>query len=60
MAKKENRSVISLQCTVCKKINYQTTKRKKIKSGEKSIERLVLKKLCRTCGNKHTEHKETK
>jgi large subunit ribosomal protein L33 len=59
MAKKENREVINMQCTVCKKINYQTTKRKKIKAGEKSIERLVIKKLCRNC-KQHTEHKETK
>jgi large subunit ribosomal protein L33 len=53
MAKKEQREMLALVCTVCKSQNY-ITKRNKLNTPEK----LVLKKYCRHC-RKHTEHKET-
>jgi large subunit ribosomal protein L33 len=43
-----------LQCQECKRINYYTSKSKKI--AEKKLE---LKKHCRWC-RKHTLHKEGK
>lgn len=47
-------NLIKFECTVCKKINYFSTKnKKKIKT------RLELKKFCEHC-KKHTLHKETK
>lgn len=52
MAKKTNRILIGLQCSVCKSSNYVTTKNK-INDPEK----LVLKKYCKVC-KKTTEHKE--
>lgn len=55
---KDNRELISMQCTECKRINYHTRKRVKPRSGEK-IERLELNKFCRHC-QKHLPHKETK
>ena len=54
MAKKENREGIALQCTVCKEINYLTSKNKK-----NTTERLELNKFCNTC-RKTTKHKEKK
>ena len=45
---------IKMQCTECKKVNYFTSKSKKI-VGEK----LDLKKFCNSC-RKHTVHKESK
>ena len=54
MAKKENREVIALQCTVCKEINYRTTKNKHNSEGK-----LELNKFCPRC-NKTTLHKERK
>lgn len=53
MAKKEQRELLGMQCTVCKHVNY-VTKRNKINTPEK----LKLTKYCRVC-RKHTEHKET-
>lgn len=53
MAKKEQRQLLALICTVCKSQNY-VTKRNKINTPEK----LVMKKYCRRC-RKHTEHKES-
>ena len=53
MAKKEQRLVLALVCTVCKSQNYMTS-RNKINTEEK----LKLRKYCRRC-KKHTEHKET-
>lgn len=53
MAKKEQRELLGLQCTVCKRTNY-VTKRNKINTPEK----LKLTKYCPGC-KKHTEHKET-
>ncbi|MBI4138760.1 50S ribosomal protein L33 [Candidatus Uhrbacteria bacterium] len=47
-------TLIKLECTECKRVNYFSTKNKKtIKS------RLELKKHCLHC-KKHTPHKETK
>lgn len=53
MAKKEQRPVVALICTVCKSQNY-VTERNKVNIPEK----LVLRKYCRRC-RKHTEHKES-
>ena len=52
MAKKTNRVLIGLQCSVCKSSNYVTSKNK-INDAEK----LTLNKYCRTC-KKSTPHKE--
>jgi len=49
-----NRSIIAMECTVCKERNYSTTKNKRTMQ-----EKLALSKFCRRC-RKHTEHKETK
>jgi len=47
-------NLIKLQCTVCKRINYWSSKNKR--KVERKIE---LKKFCKWC-RKHTPHKETK
>ena len=47
-------NLIKFECTVCKKINYFSTKNKK-----KLKARLEVKKFCKLC-KKHTMHKETK
>lgn len=54
MAKKSNRMIIKLSCSVCNSHNY-TSERNKINTPDK----LVLKKFCSSC-RKHTEHKEAK
>ena len=48
------RETIHFQCTVCNRINYNSTKDKK-----QSPERLELKKFCSFC-RVRTPHKETK
>lgn len=53
MAKKEQRLLLALVCTVCKSQNY-VTNRNKINTPEK----LALKKYCPRC-KKHTPHKES-
>lgn len=53
MAKKEQRILIALICTVCKTQNY-ITKKNKLNDKEK----LVMKKYCKRC-KKHTDHKDT-
>ena len=53
MAKKEQRILIALVCTVCKSQNYITEKNK-----ENTKDKLVLRKFCPTC-RKHQEHKES-
>jgi len=53
MAKKGNRLVIGLVCSVCGQVNY-ITERNKVNTPDK----LVLKKYCPHC-KKRTEHKET-
>jgi len=52
MAKKGNRILVGLVCSICKNRNYITEKNK-INSPEK----LSLKKYCSRCG-KSTTHKE--
>jgi large subunit ribosomal protein L33 len=54
MAKKENRMVVTLECTVCKNRNYSTEKNKKNDTA-----RLELNRYCRH-DRKHTLHRETK
>ena len=48
------REIITLECEVCKRRNYVTTKEKR-----NNPERLALKKYCKW-DKKHTPHKETK
>ena len=48
------RELIALECSICKRKNYYSTKNKK-----RHQEKLVLNKFCKFC-RKHTEHKETK
>jgi large subunit ribosomal protein L33 len=48
------RDIITLECTVCKRRNYTTTKNKRLHSG-----RVEFKKYCKW-DKKHTIHKETK
>ena len=47
-------SLIKMQCSVCKRVNYHTNKNKKV-----NPEPLALEKFCKWC-RKHTGHKETK
>jgi large subunit ribosomal protein L33 len=49
-----NRTIITLECTVCRERNYSTDKNKR-----KQTDKLVLSKFCSRC-RKHQEHKETK
>ncbi|MCM8771155.1 MAG: 50S ribosomal protein L33 [Candidatus Omnitrophica bacterium] len=48
------REIITLECTICKNRNYNTTKNKK-----KHTDKLEIKKYCKFC-RKHTLHKEIK
>jgi len=48
------RDIITLECSVCKRRNYSTTKNKKLHAN-----RVEYKKYCRWC-KKHTAHKETR
>lgn len=54
MAKKTNREIVGMVCTVCKSRNYMTDRNKINMENVK----LVLSKYCKKCG-KYTEHKET-
>ena len=54
MAKKENRVMVVLACTECKRRNYNTFKNK-----VKTTERLELSKYCRWC-RCHRAHRETR
>ncbi|HXP94989.1 MAG TPA: 50S ribosomal protein L33 [Candidatus Binatia bacterium] len=54
MAKKENRVMVVLACSECKRRNYNTQKNK-----VRSSERLELKKYCRWC-RCHRPHRETR
>jgi len=45
---------VILACEECLNRNYSTVKNK-----QSNVERLVVKKFCKRCGN-HTMHKETK
>lgn len=51
---KDARTIITLECSVCKERNYQTEKNTKLNK-----EKMEIKKYCATC-KKHTLHKETK
>lgn len=53
MAKKEQRLIVGLVCSLCKSQNY-VTERSKLNTPEK----LKIRKYCRRC-RKHTEHKES-
>lgn len=53
MAKAQATAKLGMVCSVCKKLNYLTSKNKL-----ENKEKLVLKKYCRYC-RKHTDHKET-
>jgi len=53
MAKAGAAVKLGMVCSVCKKLNYLTSKNKL-----ENKEKLLLKKYCRYC-RKHTEHKET-
>ena len=48
------RDIITLECTVCKRRNYNSTKNKKKTTGK-----LEFKKFCSHCRS-HTSHKEAK
>ncbi|MBU1076166.1 MAG: 50S ribosomal protein L33 [Spirochaetes bacterium] len=48
------RELVILECEVCKRRNYTTTRNKKLKK-----EKVSLKKYCKF-DKKHTVHKETK
>ena len=54
MAKAGNRIIFSLECQVCKRRNYSTTKNKRT-----TPEKVKLMKYCPFC-RRHTPHKETK
>jgi large subunit ribosomal protein L33 len=49
-----NRSIVGLECTVCKDRNYSTTKNKRT-----TTDKLQFEKFCRRC-KKHTTHREGK
>jgi large subunit ribosomal protein L33 len=54
MAKNEKRIAVTLECQVCKRRNYITTKNK-----VNDRERIELKKYCKW-DRTHTAHKETR
>ena len=54
MAKKEIRTLVTLQCTVCDERNYTTEKNRRNDPA-----RIELMKFCRRCRD-HTKHRETK
>jgi large subunit ribosomal protein L33 len=54
MAKKENRVMVTMACTECKRRNYNTFKNK-----QNTTDRLELSKYCRFC-RCHRSHRETK
>lgn len=53
MAKKDNRIIIDLKCSVCNEKNYSTRKNK-----INTTDKIKMKKFCPKC-NKTTEHVET-
>jgi large subunit ribosomal protein L33 len=54
VAKAEKRVQVTLECEVCKRRNYITTKNK-----NNDRERIELRKYCRF-DRRHTNHKETR
>jgi len=53
---KDARTIVTLECEVCKERGHHTEKRLK---GQDVIKRIELKKYCKKC-KKSTLHKETK
>ncbi len=49
-----SREIVTLECEVCKRRNYTTTRNKKVKT-----EKISIKKYCKF-DRKHTLHKEIK
>ena len=49
------REAIQLACMECKRLNYISTRNKKVQGSE----RLEIKKFCKWCG-KHLPHREKK
>lgn len=61
MAKKSKRTIINLECTVCKNRNYTTEKNAEnitIKNKGQNV-KLTFKKYCKHC-RKVQDHKEAK
>jgi large subunit ribosomal protein L33 len=54
VAKKEDRSVITLACTECRRRNYATSKNRR-----NDADRLELKKFCPNC-RRHRAHREVR
>ncbi|NOZ49992.1 MAG: 50S ribosomal protein L33 [Chloroflexi bacterium] len=54
MAKKGNRTLVTLACTECKERTYLTSKNRRTQTG-----RLELQKYCPRC-RAHRLHRETK
>ncbi len=54
MAKKEDRSIITLACTECKERTYPTTKNRR-----NDPDRLELRKFCPRCRT-HRAHREVR
>jgi large subunit ribosomal protein L33 len=54
VAKKEDRSVVTLSCTECKERNYATSKNRR-----NDADRLELKKFCPRC-RRHRAHREVR
>ncbi len=54
MAKKGNRQLFMFQCSVCKNLNYTSSK-----NTINIKEKLTLSKFCKQC-RQQTEHNETK
>jgi large subunit ribosomal protein L33 len=54
MAKKADRILITLACTVCRERTYHTEKNRR-----NDPDRLALRKYCPRC-RKHQEHRETR
>jgi large subunit ribosomal protein L33 len=54
MAKKDIRTVITLECTECHERNYTSAKNRR-----NDPQRLEMNKYCPRC-QKHTPHRETK
>jgi large subunit ribosomal protein L33 len=54
LAKKEDRSVITLACTECRERNYATTKNRR-----NDPDRLELTKFCPRC-HQHRAHREVR
>jgi large subunit ribosomal protein L33 len=54
MARSDNRPVITMACTTCRRRNYTT-----VKNRQNDRDRMELNKYCRWCRG-HTLHRETR